>query len=255
MSITKTEKNPTKSKPQWQWNESLKEKRKRKMQELFIKDEKTNTDELFRERHVVLNNHTSQIVMASWLIPFLPCWVYIDVNLEHPCNRMRAPSSPCLTLSSSSLPSDSLKCRLFVRSSSMYPPPYNASLEQQAPMSLCTSQPLTNDNSPKKKRKKEKNFKRPNKNQPLPKWQKWVKRQEEKDNWKAMVGWCLLACACNYGNDSIMHESFGWASTACNYAIKIKQGKKSPAPSSLFCKLWAVLWIFDVLISIHIQLK
>lgn len=87
---------------------------------------------------------TSQTVMASWLIPFLPLRVYIEVKEEEPCNLTIAPACPILVTllllssllmlwsrwcPSSSLSSDpSVSCRL---------PLYLNCVEQQAPIVWC----------------------------------------------------------------------------------------------------------------------
>lgn len=44
--------------------------------------------------HMQEKKITSQTVNASWLIPLLPCWLYIDTNLEAPLILTRAPQSP-----------------------------------------------------------------------------------------------------------------------------------------------------------------
>lgn len=42
---------------------------------------------------------TSQTVIESWFTPFLPCWVYIDTNLEDPLILIIAPLCSYVTSS------------------------------------------------------------------------------------------------------------------------------------------------------------
>jgi hypothetical protein len=42
---------------------------------------------------ICMKNLTSQTVIASWLVPFVPFWMYIETYLEDPFNMTRVPPS------------------------------------------------------------------------------------------------------------------------------------------------------------------
>jgi hypothetical protein len=42
---------------------------------------------------ICMKNLTSQTVIASWLVPFVPFWMYIETCLEDPFNMTRVPPS------------------------------------------------------------------------------------------------------------------------------------------------------------------